>query len=220
MATIKPVSTPRGSRSAATREKLILAGEALFAEYGFDAVAVRQIAEASGQRNNSVIQYHFGDKYGLLDAIFMYRAEQISPIRMKMLRDYRLGGRVREIKDIFRLILEPELEICRIEGNLNYIRLTLYYMIHLRPKGILHPFDRQYEATLALRTALSLLHERLPYLPPDRFYFRTSVLDIMIKGAMIVIDGAGHDLLDRKNILLEDAIEMMTAAMGAPPWQE
>jgi AcrR family transcriptional regulator len=52
----------------ATREALLSAGTDLFAEYGFDAVRVEQIAEASGV-NKALINYHFGGKAGLYSAI-------------------------------------------------------------------------------------------------------------------------------------------------------
>jgi len=40
-------------------DKLMDAAERLYAEHGFAAVSIRQISDAAGQRNKSIVQYHF-----------------------------------------------------------------------------------------------------------------------------------------------------------------
>src|SRR5439155_11989599 len=77
-ATTTPVSPRSGSRArsdervtrdaTATREKLLRAAEHLFARRGLD-VPIREIHAFAGQRNASAIQYHFGGKQELLDAL-------------------------------------------------------------------------------------------------------------------------------------------------------
>lgn len=56
-----------------TKEQLVLTAERLFAVRGIDAVSLRQICAEAGNANNSAVQYHFGDKDRLLQAIFEYR---------------------------------------------------------------------------------------------------------------------------------------------------
>jgi AcrR family transcriptional regulator len=54
----------RGSREAATRERLLAVAAGLFSEQGFRRVTVRDICrEASA--NVAAVNYHFGDKQGL-----------------------------------------------------------------------------------------------------------------------------------------------------------
>jgi AcrR family transcriptional regulator len=52
-----------------TRERLIRAGERLFAEHGIHQVRVREINGLAGQRNSSALHYHFGSRDGLVEAI-------------------------------------------------------------------------------------------------------------------------------------------------------
>jgi AcrR family transcriptional regulator len=52
-----------------TRERLLGAAELLFAERGIDAVTVSEITAAAGVGNNSAVAYHFGSKFGLLEAV-------------------------------------------------------------------------------------------------------------------------------------------------------
>lgn len=52
-----------------TRERLVAAAAGLFAERGVDAVSLREITRAAGARNASALQYHFGDRAGLVRAV-------------------------------------------------------------------------------------------------------------------------------------------------------
>jgi len=51
-----------------TRERLIRAGEALFAQYGLEGTGVRQLAIKAGV-NPALVNYHFGSKQGLFEAV-------------------------------------------------------------------------------------------------------------------------------------------------------
>ena len=52
-----------------TKERLLLAGEHLFARHGVHAVRNRELNALAGQRNQSALHYHFGSRQGLVDAI-------------------------------------------------------------------------------------------------------------------------------------------------------
>ena len=56
-----------------TQEQIVLAAERLFAQHGIDGVSLRQIGIAAGTANKSAVQYHFGSKDKLVEAIFGYR---------------------------------------------------------------------------------------------------------------------------------------------------
>ena len=51
------------------RAALIDAAERLFAERGSDGVSLREITSAAGATNASAVQYHFGDRRGLVRAV-------------------------------------------------------------------------------------------------------------------------------------------------------
>jgi AcrR family transcriptional regulator len=52
-----------------TRERLVRAGEEIFAREGVDRALSRDIVRSAGQANDSAIHYHFGSREGLLQAI-------------------------------------------------------------------------------------------------------------------------------------------------------
>jgi AcrR family transcriptional regulator len=55
--------------SDTTRDRLIRAAERLMAEHGIEAVDLRDIQAAAGQRNRSAVNYYFKDRDGLVRAI-------------------------------------------------------------------------------------------------------------------------------------------------------
>lgn len=77
---------------ADTREQIISAAEKLFAERGIDAVSLREINRAAGQRNSSALQYHFGDRNGLLRAVIAKHRADTDPRRHALLDQYEAGG--------------------------------------------------------------------------------------------------------------------------------
>ena len=69
---------------AATRERLMVAAERLFAERGIDAVSIRDITNEAGA-NSAAIHYHFGSKAALITAILDWRAADIAGRRSEWL---------------------------------------------------------------------------------------------------------------------------------------
>ncbi len=71
----------RELNAARTRDKLIDAAVELYGSRSIDAVSLREIGVAAGQRNPNVLQYHFGDRDGVLQAIVDKHACAISRLR-------------------------------------------------------------------------------------------------------------------------------------------
>ena len=69
------------SRSAQTRSRFIEAAEKLFAQRSVDSVSVNEITVAAGQKNRNALQYHFGNREGLLQAIIDKHAQRIHSLR-------------------------------------------------------------------------------------------------------------------------------------------
>lgn len=81
----------RAQASAKTRDQLIETALALYGERSIDAVSLREITAAAGQKNPNALQYHFGDRDGLLQAIIDKHAPQVADYR----RAYVARGGVR-----------------------------------------------------------------------------------------------------------------------------
>jgi AcrR family transcriptional regulator len=82
----RPGATPRrrGARSRPTRERILDAAERLFAQRGFHGVSIRDITGAADV-DVALANYHFGSKQGLLEAVFLRRAEDLNSERLARL---------------------------------------------------------------------------------------------------------------------------------------
>ena len=82
----RPVAPPRrsGARSLPTRERILDAAERLFAQRGFHGVSIRDVTGAA-EVDVALANYHFGSKQGLLEAVFLRRAEDLNSERLARL---------------------------------------------------------------------------------------------------------------------------------------
>lgn len=94
----------------ATRELLMILGERLFAERGIEGVSLREIGLEAGQRNNNVIQYHFGDRDGLVGAIYALRSEELDRRRHELIDRYEAENTEDDPAGLLRILLQPHAE--------------------------------------------------------------------------------------------------------------
>ena len=71
-----------------TRGVLVATAEQLFAERGLEGVSLREINAAAGQRNSSALQYHFGDRGGLIRAVLAKHQPEVESRRHALLDEY------------------------------------------------------------------------------------------------------------------------------------
>jgi AcrR family transcriptional regulator len=71
--------------SAIARDKLLDAATQLWADNGSHLVSLNVIVEAAGQRNASALQYHFGNRDGLVEALFARHVPKVRERREEIL---------------------------------------------------------------------------------------------------------------------------------------
>ena len=76
---------PVGSSTFETRERILDVAESLFAEGGFDATSIRNVATGANVAI-AVVTYHVGSKAELFDAVIKRRATFMSEMRVDALR--------------------------------------------------------------------------------------------------------------------------------------
>lgn len=72
-----------------TKLELTLAAERVFAQNGLNGATLRQIREAAGQKNESVIHYHFGSREAIIESILHLRSKPLDDHRMALLTEAR-----------------------------------------------------------------------------------------------------------------------------------
>lgn len=98
-----------------TRERLLDAAERLFAEKGLHGTSAREIVAAAGQRNESAIQYHFGGRDGLVDALVARRVEAIEAARNERLDALLEREPSPDVRALLACIVDPVVALCRDE---------------------------------------------------------------------------------------------------------
>lgn len=153
----QPVNT--SSRSGlATRLQLLSVAERLFAERGIEAVSLRTVGQEAGQRNNSVAQYHFGSRAGLVDAIVAARSEPIEARRAA--RRAELGDRDPDVADLVDLFVRPLAESVGTRQRPTYY---LRFLARLVEQGSGHAEELPASQPAGVR----FIHRELRRLLPD-----------------------------------------------------
>jgi AcrR family transcriptional regulator len=104
-------------------DSLIRAAEDLFAERGSDAVSLREIITASGVSNASAIQYHFGDRRGLMRAILDKHEPAVDQHRHRLLDAYVAAGQD-DMRELARSLVVPlARQLDNSDGGVGYLQL-------------------------------------------------------------------------------------------------
>ena len=201
-----------------TRVAIIEAAERLFANDGIEAVSMRTISDAAGQRNISSVQYHFTDRMGLLTAIFEYREGEMDKARAKLLAVAREHQHLSDVRWLLRVMYYPEFRHAFDNDGLAYVRLHAQYLANLRPRGILHPVDYDSPSTIAYREAIGLLRQKLNFLTAEQFTMRLEATGAMYLGALIQYGTRPDADAEHLPSLFETLLEMIAVAITVPPW--
>ena len=97
----------RNASGESTRVMLMEVAERLFATRGIEAVTLREIQQAAGQSNTSVIRYHFGSRDGLIRALISYRQASLGTDRQEMLASMREEGKEADPRAVVWLLVRP-----------------------------------------------------------------------------------------------------------------
>ena len=101
----------KDGRASAMRERILDAGEELFAEHGFDGVTVRDITRKA-KVDVALAHYYFGTMRGLFDAVFLRRAAILNEERLKAIDRYQInpGPDGATIEGFIQAFLDPVME--------------------------------------------------------------------------------------------------------------
>ena len=100
----------RSARSQATQAAMMDAAEKLAAEKGIEQISIRAIVSQAGQKNESALQYHFGNLKGLIGAIHQRRAAEVQARRAELLEKVEPGSEP-ALRDLVKLMVQPAFDL-------------------------------------------------------------------------------------------------------------
>ncbi len=158
----------RRADSEATRQRILDAAERLFADAGFHATSIREIATLA-QCQFALIGYHFGSKEELLDHVIARRSDVLNHERMRRLDELRvLHGTgpipLRALITSFVSTLMTRAD-ADDEGWRNYTRLIAVVAANAQWKDLT---EKHFNAVA--REYLVQLQRSLPGVPSENLY--------------------------------------------------
>lgn len=158
------------------RQRLLEAGERLFAARGWNSVSIRALA-AEANVTLSALNYHFGEKENLLAEIFAARAAPIAAERMRLLAAIQAQGAIEArgaptLEAVIDAFLRPAVTVSSQFGGEAFVKLRA--RLATEPEAfsrriLAQAFDDSSSAFIAA------LQATLPGLPPVdlawRFHF-------------------------------------------------
>ncbi|MDH3638396.1 MAG: TetR family transcriptional regulator [Gammaproteobacteria bacterium] len=205
-----------------TKGRILDAAEELFAEQGFSATSLRHIT-ARARVNLAAVNYHFGTKDALVEAVFARRLIPMNKDRLQRL-DRLVRAHAPQDPPLDRLIeafIAPALELSRhaTEGGARFLKLL--GRSYTEPSALLQEQVREMYREVIDRFR-PVFAQVLPDLPGDELYWRlhflVGVLAYCMSGAdmmRLIASCRVHDSLDT-NMLTQRLTVFLTAGMRAP----
>jgi AcrR family transcriptional regulator len=192
---------------------LVLAAEVAFARYGIDGASLREIAARSGQRNHHAVQYHFGSREALVQAVFDYRMDQMEPARGAMLEAARQAGRIGMTRAIAETIFLPQIELIDEHGDNSYAAFLSEYLQRYQGRQF-----GQFGERIApyLGETMQLLRGRLSSLPEAAAQRRLVTACFMFLNILIIHTRGGIAGAESFEAALGDTLDQIVLTLEAP----
>jgi AcrR family transcriptional regulator len=219
-AKVIPLGAPRGA--AATKERILDTAEALFMEHGFEATGLRSMTAAAGV-NLAAVNYHFGTKEELFEAVLTRRLDPMNQERVALLDQMERESAPQPLScdRILIALFVPALRLARdpARGGSNFLRLL--GRAYADPAPFIRQFlSIQYAAMIArFKDAFG---RALPHLPRKelswRLHFIMGALSYTLAGtdALKIISELSPDEPDNDEILLRRLAPFLLAGLTAP----
>jgi AcrR family transcriptional regulator len=207
-----------------TKGRILDAAEALFMEHGFEATSLRSLTAAAGV-NLAAVNYHFGSKEELFQAVLTRRLDPMNQERIDLLAKYEgaAGGKPLTCEKILSAMLIPALRLARDEkrGGKHFLRVL--GRAYADPAPFIRNFLSAQYAEMIARFKDAFL-EALPHLTKQeltwRLHFVMGALSYTLAGTdtlklMQQVVGRGEDN-DNDELLLQRLAPFLAAGLKAP----
>ena len=214
---IRTVKPPHG-----TRTRILDAAEELFMQHGFEGTSMRLLTTSAGV-NLAAVNYHFGSKHALIEAVFRRRLDPMNAARIAELDKLEAEsvGRSPSPEAIIRAFLAPSLRLVEDAkgGGRNFIRLL--GRTYTEPAKLIRQLIGQMYAPTMERYK-SALERALPQMPREElvwrmhFMFGTLAYTLAATDTVQLIAGCKPEDRYDAQLLEERLTAFLTAGLTAP----
>ena len=205
------------------KTRILDAAEQLFMEHGFEATSLRQLT-AAADVNLAAVNYHFGSKEELFQAVLTRRLDPMNQERIELLEKLErdAGARGLTCEKILSAMLIPALRLARDErrGGKNFLRLL--GRAYADPAPFIRHFLSQQYAEMIGRYK-EAFHKVLPHLSRQelswRLHFVMGALSYTLAGtdALRLFAQLAPAEKDNDELLLQRLAPFLAAGLKAPP---
>src|SRR5437016_948809 len=208
--------------SADTKTRILDAAERLFVEHGFEATSLRQLTTAAGV-NLAAVNYHFGSKEELFQAVLTRRLDPMNQERIALLTRFEREAAPRTLscERILAAMFIPALKLARDprRGGKDFLRLLGRAYADPAP-FIRHFLSEQYAVMISRFKAA--FGRALPQLPKKeltwRLHFVMGALSYTLAGtdALKLIAALDPRGFGNDEMLLRRLAPFLVAGLKAP----
>jgi AcrR family transcriptional regulator len=204
--------------AADTRDQLKQVAMRLFAQRGVDGVTVRDIVNASGQRNAASIHYYFGTKEALVRELILDGAQRIDDRRHAQLDALEAGEGPVTLRQVLKVLVDSSFADGD-EGAGSYLQFIA--MLRMQHRDVfIDVLDDQWNS--AYQRALKWLERYLDHLPRRILKQRLAFMGIYLGAALAEREAAMADPQRQQSSLkgrftLENLVDTLEAMLLAPP---
>lgn len=203
-----------------TRTRILDAAEELFMQHGFEGTSMRLLT-AKAAVNLAAVNYHFGSKDALIEAVFRRRLDPLNQARLGELEKLEAQPQPAAPEEIIRAFISPTLKLVEDArgGGRNFIRLL--GRTYTEPAKTLRQLIGQMYAPVMDRYK-SALERALPQMPREelvwRMHFMFGTLSYTLAATDTVQLIAGCKPEDRYDarLLEERLVAFLNAGLNAP----
>jgi AcrR family transcriptional regulator len=201
-----------------TCTRILDAAEELFMQHGFEGTSMRQLTARAGV-NLAAVNYHFGSKHALIEAVFRRRLDPMNAERIAELERLEAGGNFSP-ESIIRAFVGPSLRMIEdAKGGRNFIRLL--GRTYTEPAKTVRALIGQMYGP-AMARYKSALERALPQMPRDElvwrmhFMFGTLAYTLAATDTVQLIAGCKPEDRYDARLLEERLTAFLAAGLHAP----
>lgn len=157
------------AKRISTQEKILNAAEALFAEQGFEQTSLRQIT-TEAEVNLASVNYHFGSKKSLIQAVMARYLEVFMPSLQAELEQLAASGSFSS-REVFNCFRKPLADMGQVRKHGPTLFLSLLGFAYAEIQGHLRRYTMEHFGEV-IALLLETLHHANPQLSPVDMFWR------------------------------------------------